>query len=61
VTELCHDVANVSTCAIIHEHDDDFGLLEVIEPSVIDEQKSTKSLPCQKIDKTKGVVDCICL
>jgi len=58
-TELCYGVANVSrpTCAIIHEHDDDFGLVEVIEPSITEKQKSPESLPSQKIEKTTILLD----
>lgn len=51
--DLCHDVANDRICAIIHERDDDFGPVEVIDPSVIEKEKSLELLPSRKIDQTK--------
>jgi len=43
----------LSGCTIIHEHGDDFGPVEVIDPSITEKQKSSELLRSQKVYKTK--------
>ena len=41
---------NASSCAIVHDEDIDFGVIHVIEPSVVNNTGSKELLPSQKID-----------
>jgi len=53
VDELFTTTANVDTCAIIYDHDTDFGSVAVEDPPVSDPNIPEQLLPSQKIDPSK--------